>query len=303
MCDQDHFEDDRKEFEFRGLVTRPFSSAFSWAPGVAMMLPKVVNGPSPSPTWTSRSNRRTAKTAMAYFVHPSSGTAPGVLVWPDIFGLRPAFPHDGQAARGGGFISVLVVKPVSIGTQGKAPTAGRGSATPIAELNCRWARGAEREHAHDRREGVSSRGWISSSRSPRTARSARRAIAWAARWHSAPRPRSPDRVGRGPPRSTAGGLVTDMPNSPHLQTSKTKASLPHRDRGERRYAVAQREERAEGDVREERSVRGDRSVRRAPRTAGARRNSGVYNEPQAEKAWTRLMAPVLESPRLTIESG
>ena len=29
-------------------------------------------------------------TADCYFVHPSAGTAPGVLVWPDIFGLRPA---------------------------------------------------------------------------------------------------------------------------------------------------------------------------------------------------------------------
>jgi carboxymethylenebutenolidase len=30
-------------------------------------------------------------TADCYFVHPASGTAAGVLVWPDIFGLRASF--------------------------------------------------------------------------------------------------------------------------------------------------------------------------------------------------------------------
>ena len=30
-------------------------------------------------------------TVDAYFVHPASGKAPGVIMWPDIFGLRPAF--------------------------------------------------------------------------------------------------------------------------------------------------------------------------------------------------------------------
>jgi len=36
--------------------------------------------------------------ADCYFVHPASGTAPGVLVWPDIFGLRPAFRQMANAS-------------------------------------------------------------------------------------------------------------------------------------------------------------------------------------------------------------
>ncbi len=35
-------------------------------------------------------------TCDAYFVHPASGKHPGVLVWPDIFGLRPAFKDMGK---------------------------------------------------------------------------------------------------------------------------------------------------------------------------------------------------------------
>ena len=32
----------------------------------------------------------------AYFAAPTSGPAPGVLVWPDVFGLRPAFRQMGR---------------------------------------------------------------------------------------------------------------------------------------------------------------------------------------------------------------
>ena len=42
MCDQDHFEDDRLEFEARGLVTRKQFGVMLGA-GVAMLLPRVAN--------------------------------------------------------------------------------------------------------------------------------------------------------------------------------------------------------------------------------------------------------------------
>ena len=42
MCDQDHFEEDRLEYEKRGLVTRRQFGALMGV-GMAMMLPKVVN--------------------------------------------------------------------------------------------------------------------------------------------------------------------------------------------------------------------------------------------------------------------
>src|SRR5437763_5828494 len=128
MCDQDHFEDDRREFEARGLVTRKQFGAMLGA-GMAMMLPKVANAV------TVTESEVTVKTpdgaADCYFVHPASGTAPGVLVWPDIFGLRPAFRQMGKRLAESGY-SVLVVNPFY--RTKKAPTADAGAATPIDQV-------------------------------------------------------------------------------------------------------------------------------------------------------------------------
>src|ERR1700746_2231940 len=128
MCDQDHFEDDRLEFEALGLVTRRQFGVLLGA-GVAMMLPQVKN---PVAVAESEITVMTPDgTADCYFVHPTSGTAPGVLVWPDIFGLRPAFRTMGKRLAESGY-SVLVVNPFY--RTKKAPTAENGAATPIQQL-------------------------------------------------------------------------------------------------------------------------------------------------------------------------
>ena len=128
MCDQDHFEDDRKQFEALGLVTRKQFGIMLGA-GMAMMLPQVANAVTVT---ESDVNVKTPDgTADGYFVHPASGTAPGVLVWTDIFGLRPAFRQMSKRLAESGY-SVLVVNPFY--RVKKAPTADAGSATPIPQL-------------------------------------------------------------------------------------------------------------------------------------------------------------------------
>jgi carboxymethylenebutenolidase len=47
--------------------------------------------------------------ADAYFVHPASGSHAGVLIWPDVRGIRPAFRTMGKRLAQSGY-SVLVVK-------------------------------------------------------------------------------------------------------------------------------------------------------------------------------------------------
>ena len=49
-------------------------------------------------------------TCDAYFVHPAKGKHPAVLIWPDIFGLRPAFKQMATRLAESGY-SVLVVNP------------------------------------------------------------------------------------------------------------------------------------------------------------------------------------------------
>src|SRR5882724_1855154 len=128
MCDQDHFEKDRQEYESLGLVTRKQFGIILGA-GMAMMLPKVANAA--AVTESDVSAMTPDGTADCYFVHPASGTARGVLVWPDIFGLRPALRQMGKRLAESGY-SVLVVNPFY--RVKKAPTADAGAATPIPQL-------------------------------------------------------------------------------------------------------------------------------------------------------------------------
>src|SRR4029434_10827027 len=114
--------------EALGLVTRRQFGELLGA-GIAMMLPQVVN----AVAVTDGDVTVTTPDGMcdAYFVHPASGTAPRVLVWRDIFGMRPAFRQMGKRLAESGY-SVLVVNPFY--RVKKAPTADAGSATPIPQL-------------------------------------------------------------------------------------------------------------------------------------------------------------------------
>src|SRR5215204_817249 len=126
MCDQDQFEKDRQDYIDRGLVTR---REFGMMLGAAFMLPQVPDAV--AVTESEVSVKTPDGTADSYFVHPSSGTGAAVLVWPDIFGLRPAFRQMGKRLAQSGY-SVLVVNPF-YRTQ-KAPTAPNGAATPIGQV-------------------------------------------------------------------------------------------------------------------------------------------------------------------------
>src|SRR3974390_2557709 len=128
MCDHDHSHDDIQDYESRGLVTRKQFGKILGA-GIAMMLPKVSGAVAVT---ESDVNVKTPDgTCDSYFVHPTTGTAPGVLIWPDIFGLRPAFRQMGKRLAESGY-SVLVVNPFY--RKQKAPTASKGAATPIQQL-------------------------------------------------------------------------------------------------------------------------------------------------------------------------
>src|SRR5258706_12248005 len=216
MCDQDHFEDDKSEFESKGLVTRRQFGVLLGA-GVAMMLPRVVN----AVTVTDGDVTITTPDGScdAYFVHPASGAGAGVLLWPDIFGLRPAMRTMGKRLAENGY-SVLVVNPFY--RVKKAPTAEQGAATPIPSLLPLAQALNETTHMSD----------------------AKAFIAWLDRQASVAKNRKigtqgycmggpiafrtaaavPDRVGA-IASFHDGRLVTDMPNSPHLQSSQTQEKL------------------------------------------------------------------------------
>jgi len=106
MCDE-HYEEDVKAYK-QSLLSRREFGAMSVAAGMAMLLPRVEGAVTVT---ESDVNIRTPDgTADCYFVHPTSGTGAGVVVWPDILGLRPAFRTMGKRLAESGY-SVLVINP------------------------------------------------------------------------------------------------------------------------------------------------------------------------------------------------
>jgi carboxymethylenebutenolidase len=279
MCDQDHFEDDRQEFEARGLVTRKQFGAMLGA-GIAMMLPQTANAA--AVTESDVTVTTPDGVADCYFVHPSTGTAPGVLIWPDIFGLRPAFRQMGKRLAESGY-SVLVVNPFYRAK--KAPTAEAGAATPIQQV-MPLAQGLnETTHMTDAKAFI---GWLDTQ--PSVAKNRKMGTQgycmggpMAFRTAAA----MPARVG-GVASFHGGGLVTQAPNSPHLQASKSKAQFL--------IAIAANDDqRAPTDKT---TLKDTFATVQLPAEievyAGAAHgwcppDSTVYNEPLAEKAWARLL--------------
>src|SRR4030095_2653895 len=108
MCDKDHFAESVAEYEARGLVTRRQFGVLL-AAGAGMALPESANAQA---TREEEVEIKTPDgTCDAYFVHPSSGAAAGVLIWPDIFGLRPAMRTMGKRLAGAGD-SLLLGQPL-----------------------------------------------------------------------------------------------------------------------------------------------------------------------------------------------
>jgi carboxymethylenebutenolidase len=279
MCDQDHFEQDREEFEARGLVTRKQFGAMLGA-GIAMMLPQVANA---ATVVESEVNVTTPDgTADCYFVHPATGTAPGVLIWPDIFGLRPAFRQMGKRLAESGY-SVLVVNPFYRAM--KAPTAPKGAATPIQEVMSLAQGLNETTHMTDAKAFI---GWLDTQASvAKNRKMGTQGYCMGGPMAFRTSAAMPDRVGavasfHGAP------LVTAAPNSPHLQAAKSHAQFL--------VAIAANDDGRSPNDKTTMKETFEKAGRPAEIEvyAGAAHgwcppDSGVYNEPQAEKAWSRLL--------------
>jgi carboxymethylenebutenolidase len=224
----------------------------------------------------------------AVFFHPQGKTkSPGVLMWTDILGLRPAFRDMGRRLAGEGY-AVLVPNPfyrvrkapvlsgpfdfskpedrAKLGelTKPNTPDAvTRDAATFIDWLD------AQPQVTTKARIGV--QGYCMGG--PLTVRTA------AVR---------PERVGAGTPFHPGNGLVTDMPDSPHLLLPKIKAKL--------HFGLAASDDKQKPDLKDKLKAACDAAhvtatVEVYPANHGwCVPDSQVYDHDQAEKAWSAMLA-------------
>jgi carboxymethylenebutenolidase len=280
MCDQDHFEKDREEYDARGLVTRREFGALLGA-GVVMLLPQVANAV--AVTESDVTVMTPDGSADCYFVHPATGMAAGVLVWPDIFGLRPAFRQMGKRLAESGY-SVLVVNPFY--RVKKAPTAEAGAQTPIPQLMPLAQALTETTQMTDAKAFI---GWMDR----QTSVAKNRKVGTQGYCMGGPialrtAAAVPDRVGAAA-SFHGGGLVTDMPNSPHLQAAKSKAQFLV-DIAENDDMRSPNEKNVLKDTFAKAGRPAEIEVYAGAAHGWCPPDSRVYNEPQAEKAWSRLLA-------------
>jgi carboxymethylenebutenolidase len=284
MCDNDSL-DDMLDYELKsgGLSRRQFG-ALTLGAGLVSLLPAVANAVE---TKDGDVEIKTPDgTCDAYFVHPASGAAPAVLVWPDIFGLRPAFKQMGKRLAESGY-SVLVVNPFY--RVKKAPTATdtnlddpearkalfalAGGLTPETQTTDAKAFIAwlDKQPSVDKKKKVGTTGYCMGG--PITIRTAAAV---------------PGRVGAGA-SFHGGGLVTDKPDSPHLLVPKIKAQYL--------FCIADNDDQKDPKAKDELKKAFDAAKLPAEIEVytGAQHgwcppDSRVYNMELAEKAWSRQLA-------------
>jgi carboxymethylenebutenolidase len=206
-----------------------------------------------------------------------------VLVWPDIFGLRPAFRQMSKRLAESGY-SVLVVNPFY--RVKKAPTAAQGAATPIQQL-LPLAQGlTEMTHMTDAKAFIA---WLDKQSSvAKNRKIGTQGYCMGGPMAFRTAAAVPARVGA-VGSFHGGGLVTENADSPHTQASKSKAQFL--------IAIAANDDMRspnEKNVLKETFEKAHLPAEIEVYTGAAHGwcppDSGVYNEPQAEKAWSRLLA-------------
>ncbi|HTS49767.1 MAG TPA: dienelactone hydrolase family protein [Bryobacteraceae bacterium] len=229
----------------------------------------------------------------AAFIHPTSGSHPGVIIWPDAFGLRPSFREIGKRIASEGY-SVLVPNPfyrVSKSPQYEdasnfsfSSQADRAKLQPL--MNSIGAAGAcekdavafveflDKQKQVNKSKKIGTQGYCMGG--PLVVRTCAAV---------------PDRLGAGG-SFHGGGLVTDKPDSPHLLASKINAHMY--------FGIAANDDERQPDAKDKlREAFGPKAeievysaslhgwcVPDMPKQDG----KPIYNKPDAERAWAKLVA-------------
>lgn len=283
MCDEHTVADNQAFLKKTGALSRRDFNVLAAGAGAAMILPAPANAKDVSEADVVITTPDGE--ADAYFTNPASGEYPGVIIWPDIMGIRPAFRQMGKRLAQSGY-SVLVVNPYYRKTKGAVISEGESFSDPeVRERLIPFARSLSPEttvtdakafvafldsqDAVDEEKKFGVTGYcMTGSFAMRTAAAL------------------PDRIGA-VGSFHGGGLATNEPESPHLLIPQMKASSL--------IAIAEnddaRDPEAKIKLREAYDAAGlpaEIEVYKGALHGWCPPDSRVYNEAQAERAWSRL---------------
>lgn len=284
MCDEFTESAEEKALAQKGLTRREFAAMSAAAALVACT--KQANGKETALKEAMVEVTTPDGTADAFFVHPASGSHPGVILWPDIAGLREVKKDMARRLAASGY-AVLVVNQYY--RSAKAPVMetfaefrtpeGRErvmamvpllTAEALASDGAAYAAWLDTQPAVDKARGIGTQGYcMGGPFTVRTAAAASQRVRAAASFHG-------------------GGLVTDQPDSPHRLLGSTQASFL--------FAIARNDD--------EKSPRDKEMLKTAATAAGRPAeievypadhgwcvpDSPAYDQEQADRAWERLLA-------------
>jgi carboxymethylenebutenolidase len=287
----DHTINRRNNDESRSGVPRRDFVAMSVAGFAAA---GTVSGANMELTETEVEIKTPDGTCDAAFIHPKSGSHPGVLIWPDAFGLRPSMRAIAKRIAAEGY-SVLVPNPFY--RVAKAPVftdasnfsfqnqADRAKLTPLmTSVNAAGAAEKDavayvdfldKQKQVNKKKKIGTQGYCMGG--PLVVRTCATV---------------PDRLGAGG-SFHGGGLVTKNPDSPHLLASKIKAHMY--------FGIAANDDATQPDAKDKlKEAFGSKAeievystcqhgwcVSDMPKQANG---SPIYDKAEADRAWGHLVA-------------
>ena len=232
-------------------------------------------------------------TCDAAFIHPSTGSHPGVLVWTDALGLRPSMRDIAKRIAADGY-SVLVPNPFY--RSAKAPVFDSSfsfqNQADMAKL--KELMGSVNAPGNPEKDAVAYIAFLDAQKQVNKAKK----IGTQGYCMGGPLvvrtcAAVPDRVGAGG-SFHGGGLVTDRPDSPHLLASKIKARMY--------FGVASNDDARQPDAKDK--LKESFAAAHVPAEievyAGAlhgwcvpdmplQNGKPIYSKPDAERAWGKLV--------------
>ncbi|MFC3120203.1 dienelactone hydrolase family protein [Agaribacter flavus] len=290
MCDDFTEQDNEKFRQAGGQFNRRDFSKLSVAAVVSLCFGGLANASAVLSTELTESEVDVPMqngVSDSYFVHPAKGQYPGILLWPDIRGLRPAFKAMARRLAAEGY-AVLVVNPfyrdakapvVSPGEQFSDPKVRERLIPFYRNLNHQASMSDARDYiafidkqsAVDTTRKIGTAGYcMGGPLIMRTAGAVPTRVGAAASFHG-------------------GGLVTEESDSPHLLIANSPAHVLH--------AIAENDDERFPSVKHDLAkaykaagVPAEIEVYKGTLHGWCPPDSSVYNEQQAEKAWARMLA-------------